>query len=234
MNAIRFEQFLRGINLADYRKKYLPIKILEMNMPRDTQALDTLYRVYWDEGRLPSFEDFYREYLSDHHKALRDFYKETLMCPACFRKGLEARIYRTWASIITQIHAGYVAKEIFVPGKVLMSENLDRQGADFQVQYRNGLLNYDVKKIAMSGVVGREQRPKKSLAGKFIPIRYEVPNFEIIKNPEKKNSEGFKKAYIDFKEKYLDTRLLRVLSNGFIIFTPFIFERKKKEIDSLK
>ncbi len=234
MNAIKFEKFLGGIILVDYRKKYSPVKILEMDMPRNTQALNTLYRVYWDERKLLSFEDFYKEYLSDHRKALKDFYKKTLMCSTCFQRGLEARIYRTWASIITQIHAGYVAREVFISGEVLMSENLDHQGVDFQVRYHNKILNYDVKKIAKSGVTGRERKPKKSLAGRFVQIRYEVPNFEIIRNPEKKNGKGFKKAYLVFKEKYLDTHRLRSLSNGFIVFTPFYFEKEKKKIDSLK
>lgn len=227
----QFNKFLLGIDLKAYRKKYMPIKIVEMNMPPNTQALSTVYRVYWDEKRLLSFDDFYKEYLSDHKSALKDFYKKTFMCRACFRKGLEARIYRTWASIITQIHAGYVAEQVFGPKTVKMSEQLDHQDADIRVEYKGYVLNYDVKKIANAGVMGRGHTPKRSIPGEKIQIRYEVPSMDIILNPKKKNGTGFKKAYLDFANKYLETKMLEVFPNGFVVFDSQVFEKKKKEID---
>lgn len=233
-NLKRFGDFLATVDLKKYREMYLPIKILEMNMPKDTQALFLLYKIYWKEKRFISFEDFYKEYQRHHNTNLKAFHRKTQMCRACFEKGLEARIYRTWASIITQIHAGYVAESVFGPNTVSMSEELDRQGADIQVNYKDALLNYDVKKEAPSGVVGRSHSPKKPIEGISIPVRYTVPDFNAIMHPKKKRGAGFKKAYLVFKEKFLDTGLFYVFLNGFVVFTPLVFETKKKEIDSRK
>jgi TaqI restriction endonuclease len=153
------------------------------------------------------------------------------MCPKCFTKGIKARTYRTWAGLITQIHAGYVAERVFGPDTVKMSEQLDHQDADIQVYYKEIVLNYDVKKIANAGVMGRGHAPKRPIPGEKISIRYEVPNLDIILHPKKKRGVGFKKAFIDFADKYLKTKMLHVFPNGFVVFTPYIFEQKKKEID---
>jgi hypothetical protein len=103
---------------------------------------------------------------------LEIFRNKIQMCEICFYKGLPARIYRTWASIITQIHAGYVAENVFGAGTVSMSEELDHKGADFQVEYKNKILNYQVKKKSFS----RERRvakiSKNVIAGEF--YRYKL------------------------------------------------------------
>ena len=74
------------------------------------------------------------------------------MCEGCFYKGLKARIYRTWASLITQIQGGYVAESVFGKGTVKMSEALDHKGADIQVNYKGHILNYQVKKRVLVGL----------------------------------------------------------------------------------
>ena len=231
----KFEQFLETVDLTGYRAKYQPMKIVEMDMPPNTQALAILYRVYWNEARFPEYNSFYDEYLKEHRAPLEAFQKRTGMCEGCFYKGLPARIYRTWASIITQIHAGYVAENIFGKDAVTMSETLDHQGADFRVHYRGKYLNYQVKKKSFSGEVRRGKGgAKKKLEGERLDLEYTVPNFEHIKNPKKKNGKGLYKDYSEFKKKFLDTKKLRVLSNGFVVFTPYVFEQKKRDIDAKK
>ncbi|PIP87185.1 hypothetical protein COW81_01610, partial [Candidatus Campbellbacteria bacterium CG22_combo_CG10-13_8_21_14_all_36_13] len=84
-----------------------------MDMPKDVQAIKALYKVYWDQKKFLSFEDFYQEYLNAQKTEIESFRERTTMCKDCFYRGLPARIYRTWASIITQIHAGYVAESVF-------------------------------------------------------------------------------------------------------------------------
>lgn len=227
----KIERFLQSVDLKAYREKYMPIKIVEMNLPKSIQAIELLYRVYWDEKKFIDFEEFYKIYEKEKGRELRKFQKKSSMCPTCFKKGIRARTYRTWAGLITQIHAGYVAERVFGPNTVKMSEQLDHQDADIQVQYRKVILNYDVKKIANAGVMGRGHVPKRPIPGEKISIRYEVPSLDIILHPEKRRGDGLKKAYIDFTDKYLRTKILTVLPNGFVIFTPYIFEQKKKEID---
>ena len=86
-----------------------------------------------------------------------------------------------------------------------------------------GFLNFQVKKESMSREIRQSKKSKKKLKGKFIEIRYEVPNYEIIINPFKKNKKGYKASFKRFHNKYLKTKQLKVLKNGFVIFTPKIF-----------
>src|SRR3989338_7016819 len=117
----KFDNFLQSVDLKSYRDKYRPIKIVEMDLPKEVQAINMLYKVYWDQKKFLSFEDFYKEYLDSQKTEIESFRQKITMCEDCFYRGLPARIYRTWASIITQIHAGYVTESIFGEGTVAMS-----------------------------------------------------------------------------------------------------------------
>lgn len=223
----KFDSFLQSVDLNAYREKYRPIKIVEMDLPKEIQAIDSLYKVYWEKKQFLSFEKFYDQYLHKQKLEIDDFQKKTGMCKACFGKGLPARIYRTWASIITQIHAGYVAESVFGDGTVEMSGELDHKGADFQVKYRGKVLNYQVKKKSLGREV-RQEKPKSKnpLPGEFVDIKYEVPSSDYFENPRKKNGE-YKLPYKRFQE----NKELKRFPNGFVVFTPYTFEGKKKEID---
>ena len=224
----KFDKFLQSVDLKSYRDQYRPIKIVEMDMPKEVQAINMLYKVYWDQKKFLSFEDFYKEYLNSLKTEIESFRQRTTMCKDCFYRGLPARIYRTWASIITQIHAGYVAESVFGEGTVTMSGELDHKGADFQVKYRGKILNYQVKKKSLSREVRQEgPRARNPLPGEFVDIKYEVPSSDYFENPKKKNGE-YKLPYKRFK----DNKELNRFSNGFVVFTPpHAFEQKKKEID---
>src|SRR3990170_1805988 len=161
----KFDKFLQSVDLKSYRDKYRPIKIVEMDLPKEIQAINLLYKVYWDKKEFLSFEKFYEKYLNEYETDIEKFQRKTGMCEKCFNKGLPARIYRTWASIITQIHAGYVAESVFGDGTVAMSGELDHKGADFQVNYMGQVLNYQVKKKSL----GREVRQEKPKAKNPLP-----------------------------------------------------------------
>src|SRR3989338_1686416 len=223
----KFDDFLKSVDLKSYRDKYRSIKIVEMDLPKEIQAINMLYKVYWDKKKFLSFEKFYEEYLQEHRTDIDRFQEKTGMCKTCFSKGLPARIYRTWASIITQIHAGYVAESVFGEGAVSMSGELDHKGADFQVKYRGRILNYQVKKKSLGREVRQEKpKSKNQLPGEFVDIKYEVPSSDYFENPKKKNGE-YKLPYKRFK----DNKELKRFPNGFVVFTHYIFEQKKKEID---
>ena len=216
----KFDNFLQSVDLKSYRDMYRPIKIVEMDLPKDVQAIDALYKVYWDQKKFLSFEDFYKEYLNSQKTEIESFRQKITMCEDCFYRGLPARIYRTWASIITQIHAGYVAESVFGEGTVTMSGELDHQGADFQVKYRGMILNYQVKKKSFSGEVRRGKGGvKNKIAGEFIDINYEVPSSDYFENPKKKDGE-YKLPYKRFQE----NKELKRFSNGFIVFAPRILK----------
>src|SRR3972149_7926029 len=210
-----------------HRARCRPIKIVEMDLPKEIQAINLLYKIYWDKKKFLSFEKFYEEYLREYRTEIDNFQEKTGMCEKCFNKGLPARIYRTWASIITQIHAGYVAESVFGKGAVAMSGELDHQGADFQVIYKKKILNYQVKKKSFSGEVRRgEGGVKNKIEGEFIDINYEVPSSDYFENPKKKDGK-YKLPY----KRFQDNKELKRFSNGFVVFTPYAFKRKKKEIN---
>ena len=226
MNLEKFDKFLKTVCLKDYRKKYSHIKIVEMDLSKDIQAIKLLYKVYWDEKKFISFDDFYKRYLKEKKRAIEKFKIKTTMCDDCFSRGLKARIYRTWAGLITQIHAGYIAESVFGKGTVLMSERLDHQGADIRIEYKERFLNYQVKKTSYSGVMSRKPLPRKNkLNGEPIDIKYEVPT--CLSDPKTKKGE-FRKPYLRFVE---DKRT-KSFENGFVVFTPYAFTGKKKEIDN--
>jgi hypothetical protein len=222
----KFDKFLQTVPLKDYRKKYSSIKIVEMDLPKEIQAINLLYKVYWEEKKFISFEKFYERYLEEKNELLEKFRKKTTMCKDCFVRGIEARTYRTWAGLITQIHGGYVAESVFGEGTVSMSRELDSLGADIRVNYKNHILNYQVKKTSFSGVMSRVPLPrKKKNEGENIDIKYEVPT--CLSDPKTKKGE-LRLPYLRF----LEDKRTASFDNGFVIFTAETFLSAKKEIDN--
>ncbi len=222
----KFDEFLQTVPLKDYRKKYSSIKIVEMDLPKEIQAINLLYKVYWEEKKFISFEKFYERYLEEKNELLEKFRKKTTMCKDCFVRGIEARTYRTWAGLITQIHGGYVAESVFGEGTVSMSRELDSLGADIRVKYKNHILNYQVKKTSFSGVMSRVPLPrKKKNEGENIDIKYEVPT--CLSDPKTKKGE-FRLPYLRF----LEDKRTASFDNDFVVFTAETFLPKKKEIDN--
>ena len=222
----KFDKFLQTVPLKDYRKKYSTIKIVEMDLPKGIQAIELLYKVYWEEKKFITFEKFYKRYTKEKGDLLEKFRQKTTMCKDCFYRGIEARIYRTWAGLITQIHGGYVAESVFGNGTVDMSRELDSLGADIRVNYKNRILNYQVKKTSFSGVMSRVPMPrKKKNNGENIDIKYEVPT--CLSDPKTKSGE-FRLPYLRF----LEDKRTKAFDNGFVVFTPDTFLPKKKEIDN--
>jgi hypothetical protein len=90
-----FQRFLESINLNAYREQYRPIKIVEMDLPKEIQAISLLYKTYWDRKKFLNFDNFYKEYLNTYKKDIESFREKITMCKKCFYRGLPARIYRT-------------------------------------------------------------------------------------------------------------------------------------------
>lgn len=226
MNILKFEEFLKSINLGSYREKYRPIKIVEMDLPKNIQAIAILYEIYWDKKLFIDYDQFYEKYLDRYENNLEDFRKKIMMCERCFYFGLPARIYRTWASLITQIHAGYVAESVFGKGSIEMSAELDHLGADFRANYKGIKINFQVKKETRSREVRVAKQTNKIMEGLFYPINYKVPTGNIFENPTRKDGT-LRKAYKEF----IENKNLKRFDNGFVIFTPKIFLEIKNKID---
>ncbi len=50
--AEKFEKFLESVNLNAYRTKYRPIKLVEMDLPKEIQAISLLYKTHWDKKEI--------------------------------------------------------------------------------------------------------------------------------------------------------------------------------------
>lgn len=239
----KFTKFLREVNLTEYRTKYKDIKTVEMDLPKNIQALPTMYHVYWDvEDNGPdmplSFDDFYQKYFNECKTNIELFWNKTGFGKECdcFLKGLKARIYRTWASLITQIHAGYVAETVFGQGSVLMSSNLDHQGIDILVKYKNQDIKIQIKKESKRPEILR-MRDEGDIIDNIYQIWYIVPTDNDYNNPRYKikSRQGEFRDCVKWFIKYnAQNGTLDRLSNGFVVFTKMEFELIKNKIDNGK
>lgn len=224
-----FDDFVKTIDLDSYRQKYAHIKIVEMDLPRNVQALKTLYKYYWEKINLlkiPDFEEYYDCYLAEHNEDIEQFRIKTEMCRKCFAKGLRARIYRTWASLITQIHAGYVAESVFGKGSVKMNEILDHSGKDMEILYKNKSYGIQIKKESHRP----EARIQRCNEKAIFTIKYCVPQARDFINPcyiRGEHCNEVKPQMLDFK-KFSKNGFLERYDNGFVVFLPEIFKDLKK------
>lgn len=221
----KFDDFVKKVDLEAYRLKYAHIKIVEMDLPRNIQALKTLYKYYWSDvnlKKIPQFEEYYDLYYKEHSDDIEKFRIKTEMCKDCYYKGLKARIYRTWASIITQIHAGYVAEDVFGLGSVDMNDELDHKGKDFIITYKGITKGIQVKKVSKRP----EARIQRNTDKNTITIRYCVPSRSDFENPTYKRTGEIKPQMLDFC-KFSKSGILNRYDNGFVVFIPKVFEDLK-------
>ncbi|WP_428049525.1 TaqI family restriction endonuclease [Candidatus Avelusimicrobium caledoniensis] len=228
-----FTNFLKEIDLDKYRAKYSKTKIVEMDLPKNIQALQTIYEQYWqnkDNLKTPlSFEDYYKVYWQTHETDIKSFWQKSgfgLECD-CFSRGLEARIYRTWASLITQIHGGYVAESVFGKDTIKMGTELDHRNVDILVTKLDGTeIKIQIKKVTHRPEFARRQEnqhQESDVKDVFYivpsPLDYEL-NFTYKVGV---NKGKIKNSLKEFKKFNLNGTLDR-LDNGFVVFTPEAFK----------
>ena len=224
---VSLEVFLGSIDLNAYREAYAGLKIVEMDLPRNIHALKSIYHVYWNTQQFLNFDNYYEIYLNSVSSEAELFRIKSTMCADCYYRGLKARIYRTWASLLTQIYGGYVAQTVFGSGTVAMSEELDHNNIDIQVTYARKVINYQVKKESHRPEARGRIGSSRINEGINIDLYYFVPPRNIFENPLRQNGQP-RAAYARFVE---NTDLWR-LENGFVLFHKSVFERSKAEIDS--
>lgn len=209
----QFNDFLSRIDLVALRDKYKDIKIVELDMPKDVQALRCIYLEYWDKRKAwLEYEDFYEVYKQSLQSELESWRKKCQFSKETFYRGLPARIYRTWASLLTQIQGAYVAEKIHGKGKVAMGVDIDQSGKDIVIEFSKGMrLPVQIKKIS-----ARRDMPRGTPRYKYIELRYAVPT----SGPKTKTGKE-SKPYKDWEKEWSD-KLTR-LDNGFVIFKPAMF-----------
>lgn len=218
----RFEDFLANIDLSEYRARYGRIKIVEQDMPQQVQALAILYQEYWDKrADWPNFLEFFEVYSTNLEKPLEEWRLATgyvcsldSECREIFCRGLEARIYRTWASILTQIQGAYVAESIYGRGNVSMSVREDRQGKDLVIHHNGQEIPIQIKKAPYGRALRSVGWGKNE---EFIEVFYEVISQGPLTPTGRKCI-----PYERWAKKWSDR--LKRLDNGFIVFRRPMFE----------
>ena len=215
----KMNTFLESIDLKKYRKKYSHIKLVELDLDRNIQALHHLYDEYWTKrDNFPSYDEFYEKYSRDLEDKLEAFRLNKMFSYDTFHLGLPARIYRTWASLLTQIQGGYAAEELYGRGNVQMSEPLDRRGIDIQILDGNETFNIQIKKESISREV-RAPWQRTRYKEKITVVSYKVPGCDPITPKKREPSIPFQKWSNKWRGK------LCRLDNGFIVFLPDMFKR---------
>lgn len=230
----QFTNFLKTVDLQSYREQFQFIKTVEMDLPKQIQALRTIYEQYWQNkcalAEPVLFDDYYKVYWDEHENDIIKFWHTTgfgTNCD-CFKKGLKARIYRTWVALITQIHGGYVAESVFGKNSVKMGTELDHKNVDILVVNSDGTVNLkiQIKKETHRPEIARMHKNVTSTGG-IVDVYYIVPNYNEYENEpyykigKRKNElRDSLKEFIKFNTKGTLDRL----PNGFVIFTPNAFK----------
>lgn len=214
----KFEDFLAGIDLESYRNQYRRIKILELDLPRNVQSLATMYGEYWHKREdWPDYPAFYETYTANLAESLERWRIDAQFSSETFCRGLPARIYRTWASLLTQIQGAYVAETIYGAGKVAMGVNDDLRGKDLVIDLgAPGKLPVQIKKRSERAEAQRNTERVRNRR-RYIHVDYAVPGAAPLTKTGKPS-----KRYSDWERQWGDR--LKRLDNGFIVFRPPLFE----------
>lgn len=231
----RLENFIEEINLETYRKKYKDIKTVEMDMPKNVQALSLFYKVYWNEKRFLSFDEFWEEYKKTLSQEIIDFKNKYcyFVIEEWFWRGLEARIYRTWASLITQLHLTYLISTFDYVEGVDSSTILDHSGRDILIKMNNEEFGLQLKKVTNrkdSGIKAKVDTARKQ----EINVMYFVPTENDIKNPYYLKGEDKNKLKPQMANffKYDETNgYLKRMNNGFVLFVENVSKLIKEELE---
>ena len=211
----RFNEFLSRVDVDALRERYRRIKLVELDMPKNVQALECAYKQYWDmRENWPSYDGFYNIYKESIYYLLEQWRRDCGFSKETFYRGLPARIYRTWASLLTQIQGAYVAEDIYGKGKVEMGVDIDHSGKDLVIELGEGLrFPVQIKKESERPEARRRSNPRHT----FIQITYAVPRDKYTQKGEVR--EPYKRWEREWGGK------LERLDNGFIVFKRKMFEK---------
>ena len=80
--------FLASVDVQTYREKYSHIKLVELDLPKNIQAIRHLYREYWERREnFPTFDNFYRIYYGELSEELESFRIKTMFSKETFIAG---------------------------------------------------------------------------------------------------------------------------------------------------
>lgn len=141
----KYRKFLETIPLDRYREDLKDIKWVEQDLPEGMLPLASIFKYYWGERNFLNFDEWFESFWQELNakpeskQALKGFKKYYFDKDGdgWFKKGFEARMYRTWVSVLTQLDFCYMFEYVCVKeGKNLQLESnveLDVRGIDARV-----------------------------------------------------------------------------------------------------
>lgn len=219
----RFEnQFLAKIPLDAYRTAY-KVRCVENDM-RDPlmYPIPLMLQRYWEHRVFSSYETFWNLYRKKNEELIRvwqaDIAMDTPSREGAFWDGLEARVYRIWAAVLTQIQGAFVLEDLVGGDAIEQNMLLDLRGVDIRVLGGKKPLSLQIKQDSTFGV--RSAKPKgKYESGDEIraTVWYSVP--QVVREGDLYRADGEnRKAYDEFL-----LNGLKLLDNGFVVFTDQVF-----------
>lgn len=250
-----YENFLSNIDIQSY-SVFREIKWVEQDLPQDKVPnlykegeiikirylhLASIYFYYWDNTMFLNFNEWFEQYWTDMNgneevKASLKKFKTYFFNGAdeeWFKDGFRARMYRTWISLLTQIHFQYLWNKLF-DEKLESSALLDSLGLDALFTKGNRTIGIQIKKISFRREVSdrRFTPSQKKFADVIIEIPYVVDNPTEIKekllNPKSRptTKETLTKKLDIFNESF------SMFPNGFVIFREDYLRKIYKIIES--
>lgn len=132
----RFEQKLANLKLD---KRFKAITTVERDLGGEINPGIILQDMIVKRRCFPSFRNFFEYYCSAFKTQLDAYAKEYYpnLSEEEFKLGIEARLYRTQCSILTDLQAFLMCRKVFGSGIVTRDSELDRRGVDFTIFYNN-------------------------------------------------------------------------------------------------
>ncbi|TGV00680.1 TaqI family restriction endonuclease [Flavivirga rizhaonensis] len=151
--------------------------------------LDSFYKYIYNNDKLPSQDEFYNYYLANN----KSWFNSTPLTKEVY-DGLKARIYRTYPSLIRDLHFSKLISENATDYKVIYNTNLDvKEGIDLLVivNNKNIAINlYTKTKRAVIGRIKKESRhiPYDNITYIELPVEFngsnEIGDFFLYGNRE--------------------------------------------------
>lgn len=218
-----YEKFLSNINLRKYENKYRQIKTVEQDLPRKLNPLYQIYEDYWNpdssEHSFPSFENFFETWWKKNLNEIDLFIRKYFWgCSLQFvQLGLEARLYRTLISVLTQFQFCYLWN-VYSDLSLECSADLDIKGIDALITFETKKIGLQIKKETYRYEAQGESR--FSFRDISVDLFIEIPYTLSSKNLLKEKIENARKRAEIYKIWLKVSDYLHHFENGFVVFKP--------------
>tara|TARA_Y100001973_G_C5176482_1_gene322291 strand:+ start:615 stop:1298 length:684 start_codon:yes stop_codon:yes gene_type:complete len=205
------DDFIKFLSTLKLNYSFFRNKTVEIDLRGCLNPNKMLDYFFFDMRKWVGFNDFYKEYVSEFYDELKNYHKENYpQIPSNdFLYGLEARLYRTQCSILTEYQAYIECQEVFGYDNVVRSTYLDNNGVDIRLDYNNQYYNLHIFTDTDRAWEFRNYKSKNKKSNKLKGIHINLPYDKNCKN-------------------FTATKL----KNGFAIYTNQYIEYLKNQIDN--